>query len=177
MEILALQHRQRVPRLHAHHSFLVYSPCSKSESCFPIFGHTSRRIARCPEMSDFAEDSVLARSRDSSALNGSPTSGLNGWVLPISGNCAMCAWSSWGVLAEGVRGQVQLSQHCYHLVRPHCHQHLLAAFVLGRVRIRPGCGRLLSVGRFVLHVNHRPTATQEPRVAGESCAGHRAVAA
>jgi hypothetical protein len=36
-------------------------------------------------MSDFAEASVFARSRDSSMTNGSPTSGVNGWLLPISG--------------------------------------------------------------------------------------------
>jgi len=35
-------------------------------------------------MSDFAEASVFARSRDRSMTNGSPT-GVNGWLLPISG--------------------------------------------------------------------------------------------
>ena len=46
-------------------------------------------------MSDFAEASVFASSRDSSMTNGSPTSGLNGWLLPISAYREMRLCSSW----------------------------------------------------------------------------------
>jgi hypothetical protein len=45
-------------------------------------------------MSSFTEAEKLASSRASSMPKGSPTSGLNGWLRPMMGYCAIWACNS-----------------------------------------------------------------------------------
>ena len=100
---------------------------------------------RCPEMSDFAEASVFARSWASSMTNGSPTSGVNGWLLPISAYREMWVCSSWAfTLGRPTSGSEAAAQYMSCCACRGSHARVGAKSHSRRVDAAPNLGGLLA---------------------------------